>query len=213
MLGRGAPAWHPYTVPTTPDPAAGDDSAAGDPSPEQPGHPEQPPASTNWRLIGRLAAITVVLTALDQLTKWWAERELAGREPIEIVGDLLQLRLLYNSGAAFSIATGLTWLLTLLVIVVIAAVIRASAKLGSTAWAIALGLLLGGAFGNLIDRLFRDPGFPEGHVVDFIDYGGLFVGNVADIAITVAAVLIAILTWRGVSIDGVRRDSAPKAGA
>lgn len=205
-------------MPTTPDPAAGDDSAPGDPSPEQPGQPgqpappEQPPASTNWRLIGRLAAITVVLTAVDQLTKWWAERELAGREPIEIVGDLLQLRLLYNSGAAFSIATGLTWLLTLLVVVVIAAVIRASAKLGSTAWAIALGLLLGGAFGNLIDRLFRDPGFPEGHVVDFIDYGGLFVGNVADIAITVAAVLIAILTWRGVSIDGVRRDPAPKAG-
>ncbi|PZF80227.1 signal peptidase II [Jiangella anatolica] len=191
-------------MPTTPDPDSGDATA---------GESESEPAPTNWRLIGRLAAITVVVTGIDQLTKWWAESELAGREPIELVGDLLQLRLLYNSGAAFSLATGMTWLLTLIVVIVIAAVIRASAKLGSTAWAVALGLLLGGAFGNLIDRLFRDPGFPEGHVVDFIDYGGLFVGNVADIAITAAAVLIALLTWRGVSIDGVRRGAAPTTEA
>lgn len=185
-------------MPPTPD-----DAAAGDePTPE-----EAPPAPTNWRLIGRLTVLAVLVTAVDQLTKWWAENELAGREPIQIVGDLLQLRLLYNSGAAFSIATGMTWLLTLIVIVVIVVVIRASAKLGSKGWAIAFGLLLGGAFGNLIDRLFRDPGFLEGHVVDFIDYGGLFVGNIADIAITVAAVLIAVLTWRGITVDGTHRGS------
>ncbi|MBB5788309.1 signal peptidase II [Jiangella mangrovi] len=172
--------------------------------PTTPDDEATPPAPTNWRLISRLAVIAVLVTAVDQLTKWWAENELTGREPIEIVGDLLQLRLLYNSGAAFSIATGMTWVLTLIVVVVIAVVIRASAKLGSRGWAVAFGLLLGGAFGNLIDRLFRDPGFPEGHVVDFIDYGGLFVGNVADIAITAAAVLIAVLTWRGVSVDGIR---------
>ncbi|WP_083460175.1 signal peptidase II [Jiangella muralis] len=169
--------------------------------------PEQPagaPAPANWRLIGRVAAIAVVVTGIDQLTKWWAESELTGREPIQLIGDLLQLRLLYNSGAAFSIATGLTWLLTLIVIVVIVVVIRASAKLGSGGWAVAFGLLLGGAFGNLIDRLFRDPGFLEGHVVDFIDYGGLFVGNIADIAITAAAILIALLTWRGVKLEGAR---------
>jgi signal peptidase II len=191
-------------VPTTPD-----DEPAGpapdEPEPEEAAPEDVPaPAPTNWRLISRLAVIAVLVAAVDQLSKWWAENELTGREPIEIVGDLLQLRLLYNSGAAFSIATGMTWVLTLIVIVVIAVVIRASAKLGSRGWAIAFGLLLGGAFGNLIDRLFRDPGFPEGHVVDFIDYGGLFVGNVADIAITAAAVLIAALTWRGVSVDGIR---------
>ncbi|TDE16078.1 signal peptidase II [Jiangella asiatica] len=146
--------------------------------------------------------LTVAVTVLDQASKVWAEAELSGREPIQLIGDLLQLRLLYNSGAAFSIATGMTWLLTLIVVIVIAAVIRASARLGSPGWTVALGLLLGGAFGNLIDRLFREPGFPEGHVVDFIDYGGLFVGNIADIAITVAAVLIAVLTLRGSTVDG-----------
>lgn len=195
-------------MPPTPDPAAGDESA-----PEDAPEPTPAPTPTNWRLIGRLAVLAVLVTAVDQLTKWWAENELSGREPIQIVGDLLQLRLLYNSGAAFSIATGMTWLLTLIVIVVIVVVIRASAKLGSKGWAIAFGLLLGGAFGNLIDRLFRDPGFLEGHVVDFIDYGGLFVGNIADIAITFAAVLIAVLTWRGITIDGARHRPAPSTDA
>lgn len=198
-------------MPTTPDPAAGDPAPDDEPTPSAseptPSATEQTPSPAtplNWRLIGWLAAIAVLVTAVDQLTKWWAENALSGREPIEIIGDLLQLRLLYNSGAAFSIATGMTWVLTVIVIAVIAVVIRASAKLGSKGWAVAFGLLLGGAFGNLIDRLFRVPGFPEGHVVDFIDYGGLFVGNIADIAITAAAVLIAALTWRGVPITGRR---------
>ncbi|WP_211239795.1 signal peptidase II [Jiangella gansuensis] len=190
-------------MPSIPDDDAGEaTSDAGEPTVRR----------RNWRLIGWLAAITIVITTIDQLTKVWAESSLAGREPIEIVGDLLQLRLLYNSGAAFSIATGMTWLLTLIVAIVIVVVLRASARLGSPGWTAALGMLLGGAFGNLIDRLFRDPGFPEGHVVDFIDYGGLFVGNIADIAITGAAVLIAILTLRGSTIDGVTRTPASAPG-
>jgi signal peptidase II len=81
-------------------------------------------------------------------------------------------------------------------------VIRSARRLGSGVWALALGLLLGGALGNLTDRLLREPGFGRGHVVDFIAYGSLFIGNVADIAIVVAAVLVALLAVRGTTLDG-----------
>lgn len=154
-----------------------------------------------------MSVLAVLVTAIDQATKFWAESALAGREPVSVIGELIQFRLLYNSGAAFSIATGMTWLLTLIVIVVIVVVVRASAKIGSKGWAVAFGLLLGGAFGNLGDRLFREPGFPEGHVVDFIDYAGFFVGNIADIAIVASAALIAVLTLRGIGVDGRRHPS------
>jgi signal peptidase II len=110
----------------------------------------------------------------------------------------------FNPGAALSIATGMTWLLTIVATVVIVVVIRASRRIGSRAWAVALGLLLGGALGNLVDRLVREPGIARGHVVDFIAYADWFVGNVADIAIVSAAVLVVILAARGVHIDGTR---------
>lgn len=80
--------------------------------------------------------------------------------------------------------------------------VRISRRLGSTGWAVALGLLLGGTLGNLNDRLIRNPGFGRGHVIDFIAYGNFFVGNVADIATTVAAGLLMILYFRGVRLDG-----------
>lgn len=166
----------------------------------------------NWRLIAWITVLGLVTVAIDQATKAWAVSALAGREPVAVVGELLQLRLVYNPGAAFSLASGLTWVLTLLVTVVIVVAIRVSAKIGSRAWSVALGLLLGGAFGNLLDRLFRDPGFPEGAVVDFIDYGGWFVGNVADIAIVLAVGLIALLTLRGVRVDGSRHPATQRSG-
>jgi signal peptidase II len=98
----------------------------------------------------------------------------------------------------------MTWLLTIVVTVVVVFIIRAIGRLGSRGWAVALGLLLGGAVGNLVDRLVREPGFARGHVVDFIDYAGFFVGNVADIAVVSAAVLIALLSLRGIGLDGKR---------
>ncbi|PSL03192.1 signal peptidase II [Haloactinopolyspora alba] len=168
------------------------------------------PTGPDRRLIGWMAGLAGVVLAVDQLTKYWAVSALSGRDPIEVIGELIQLRLLYNSGAAFSIGTDLTGLLTLVVVVVVGVVIRVSAKLGSRGWAVAFGLLLGGAFGNLVDRLFREPGFPEGHVVDFIDYAGFFVGNVADIAITAAAVAIALLTLKGIGVDGRRHHGDDK---
>ncbi|MCA5893137.1 signal peptidase II [Isoptericola sp. NEAU-Y5] len=151
------------------------------------------------------------MLAADQLTKWWAESALEpGAAALPLVGDLLGLRLIYNDGAALSIGGGMTWVLTIVVVVVVVVIVRAIRRIGSAGWAVALGLLLGGALGNLGDRFFREPGFARGHVVDFIDYG-VFIGNVADIAIVVAAGLIVVLTFRGIGLDGQRHadDEAP----
>ncbi len=147
--------------------------------------------------------------AVDQVTKWLAVQHLTGRDPISVVGELLQLRLLYNPGAALSIGNSMTWLLTLVAVGVTVAVVRTSRQLGSRAWAVALGMLLAGAVGNLTDRFLRDPGFARGHVVDFIGYGNWFVGNVADIAIVAAAVLITLLAFRGIDVNGTRQPREP----
>jgi len=174
--------------------------------------PLERPASPPGRrvLVVALLAIAGVVLALDQLAKAWAVHTLADGRSIHVVGELVQLRLFRNPGAAFSFATGTTWIFTLIATVASIAIVRASRHLGSALWALALGLLLGGALGNLVDRLVREPGFPQGHVVDFIDLPRLFVFNVADASITVAAVLIALLSWQGVRVDGSRvREPSP----
>lgn len=161
------------------------------------------PQSPFKRLLFIFGLAALVLVA-DQLTKVWAQSALVvGEAPKPLIGELIQLRLIYNPGAALSIASGMTWVLTLLSVGVVVFIVLMARKIASTAWAVALGLVLGGAIGNLLDRLFRAPGFPNGHVVDFIDYGP-FIGNVADIAIVVAAVLIAILAFVGIGPDGRR---------
>lgn len=139
----------------------------------------------------------------DLGSKLWAASALADGHRVPVLGDLLSLRLIRNPGAAFSIGTGSTWLLTILAVVILVVIVRASRRIGSRGWAVALGLLLGGALGNLTDRLFREPGFGRGHVVDFIDYR-VFIGNVADIAIVTAACLVALLSVRGIALDGTR---------
>jgi signal peptidase II len=149
-----------------------------------------------------LLGTAAVVVALDQLAKAWAVRTLGDGNVVEVVGSLLQLRLFRNPGAAFSFATGTTWIFTIIAIVVSVVIVRSSRRLGSRWWALALGLLLGGAVGNLLDRLFREPGFGQGHVVDFIDLPRLFVFNLADAAITCAAVLIALLGLRGIGLEG-----------
>ncbi|GAB4085115.1 signal peptidase II [Myceligenerans cantabricum] len=178
--------------------------------------PVTPPPSGSRALVAWTGVLAAVVLVADQLTKWWAESSLTeGGEPVQVIGELLQLRLVYNPGAALSIATGMTWVLTIIVVVVVIAILRLMRRIGSRGWAVSLGLLLGGAVGNLVDRLVRDPGFARGHVVDFIDYAGFFVGNVADIAIVVAAVWIAVLSLLGIGVDGRResdtRDGTPSA--
>lgn len=160
------------------------------------------PQQRRRRLLALLLSLAAVVAVVDQVTKHLAESRLEAGTVTPLLGDLLGLQLVHNPGAAFSLATGTTWIFTLVSVVVLVVVVRVSRRLGSTAWAVALGLLLGGLLGNLYDRLFRAPGFPEGHVVDFINYAGLFVGNVADIAIVGAAVLVAVLALRGREVDG-----------
>lgn len=152
------------------------------------------------------ALIALAVYLLDQASKAWALQALGDGLPRELLGRALRLVLVHNPGAAFSLGTGSTWLLTALAVVIVAAVVRVSRRLASTGWTVALGLVLGGALGNLTDRLIREPGVGRGHVVDFIDYNGWFVGNVADIAIVSAAGLIGILALRGIGIDGTRAD-------
>lgn len=156
------------------------------------------------RLVLSLVAVAAVVLAVDQVTKQWALAALDEGVRQPVLGDLLGLQLLFNPGAALGLSTGTTWPLTLVAVAVTVVIVRVSRRLGSGLWALALGLLLGGALGNLGDRLFRQPGFGRGHVVDFIAYLDWFVGNVADIAIVVAAGLLMVLSLRGVRLDGTR---------
>jgi signal peptidase II len=170
------------------------------------------PSRSRRPLVLALVLLALVVIAVDQLTKVLAVSSLVEGERHALLGDLLGLSLLYNPGAALSIATGMTWVFTIAALVVTVVILRVAPRLGSRGWTVALGLLLGGAIGNLLDRLLRDPGFARGHVVDFIAYGRLFVGNVADIAIVSAACLIVLLSLRGIGVDGSRAtDPSPDA--
>ncbi|MGV1009628.1 MAG: signal peptidase II [Dermatophilaceae bacterium] len=175
------------------------EAAEGEPAP----HGGGPPSSRRTPYVV-LVALTVAVYLLDQASKLWAVAALTGQPPRPLLGDLLQLDLIRNSGAAFSLGTGSTWVLTVLAVAVLVVIVRSSRRLGSVGWACAFGLILGGALGNLTDRLTREPGFGQGRVVDFLDYNGWFIGNVADIAIVAAALLIVGLSLRGIGIDGRR---------
>jgi signal peptidase II len=137
-------------------------------------------------------------------TKVWAVARLANRE-IGLFGDHVVLHEQRNPGAAFSIAGGATVLFTLIALGVVVVIVRTARDLHSRGWAVALGLLLGGALGNLVDRLLRDPGPLKGHVVDFIDlqWNGASVWpvfNVADMAIVTGGLLALLLSWRGIEV-------------
>lgn len=153
-------------------------------------------------LLRTLVAVAVAVVVLDQVTKWWALHGLTPGRGVPLLGDWITLRLIHNPGAAFSVGEGKTWLLTIIAVVVVLVIATAARRVGSLPWALTLGLILGGAIGNLGDRVFRAPGPGRGHVVDFIDYFGLFIGNVADIAIVGAAIAIGWLSLRGIPLTG-----------
>ncbi|WP_222107397.1 signal peptidase II [[Actinomadura] parvosata] len=150
---------------------------------------------------GWMLVLAAAVLLVDQGSKLWAVSALAQGRDIAVLPQLIELRLLLNSGAAFSIGEGATWVFTLTTAAAVAGILYAGRRLRSTAWTVVLGGLLGGAASHLLDRLFRPPGFAHGHVVDFIDYGGLFVGNVADIALTLSCALLVLLTWRGIPLS------------
>ena len=139
---------------------------------------------------------------LDQITKHWAVNSLSDGHIVRVIDDILRFRLTFNPGAAFSFATGFTFVFTVIAAAVVVVILRIARKLASWPWAIALGLLLGGALGNLIDRIFRQPSPFEGHVVDFIELPNFPLFNLADSAITCGAVLIVVLSVLGIEIDG-----------
>ena len=133
------------------------------------------------------AFVCVLAVATDQVTKLWARSALADTSPRPLVGDWLSLRLVHNSGAAFSLGANRTWVLTIITVVIIALLVALLTRIRRFSALLAIALLMGGAWGNLIDRLTAQPGFGVGHVTDFIAYGNAFVGNVADIWIVVGA--------------------------
>jgi signal peptidase II len=182
-------------------------------APLTPVHPTPPtpapvPTGGRRRLFAVLLGLAGVTLLADQLSKAWALAALTPGDPVDLVGSALRLNLIRNPGAAFSLGDGSTWILTLISVTILVWVALSARRVGTMSWAVALGLLLGGALGNLVDRFFRPPGPGRGHVVDFIDYFGWFVGNVADIAIVVAAGLIMVLTLRGIPLSG----PAPRPG-
>jgi signal peptidase II len=146
--------------------------------------------------------VALAAYALDLGTKLLAVARLSDGPDVRVVGDLLVLHLTRNPGAAFSTGTQYTVVLTCLAMVAVLVVLHLSRRLGSTLWAIALGLLLAGVAGNLTDRLFRSPGPLRGHVIDFLMLPHWPVFNVADMCINVAAVLILVQASRGIRING-----------
>jgi signal peptidase II len=188
--------------------AEADEPQAGASVTEQP----EPVVGSNRRLIVVVAVIAVLVLLIDQGSKALAVRQLTGRGRVDLIGDLFGLVLVRNGGAAFSMVTGATWVLTAIALVVVVTIIRFARRLGSLGWAVALGLLLGGALGNLTDRLFRAPGFFRGHVIDFLEWPHWPVFNLADSCIVTAAALIALLSLRGIGIDGQRVTPRGSAG-
>ncbi len=177
-------------------------SNAQDPTPLTAQEPEELLARASLLPITLAGATGIVL--VDQLTKWLAVANLEGQPSVEIVGPLLKFTFVRNPGAAFSLGGGYTIIFSLIAVAVAVVIVMTSRTLTSKAWAIALGGLLGGALGNLCDRLFREPGALRGHVVDFIQLPYFAIFNVADIAVTCSAVLIVILTIRGVPLRGAK---------
>lgn len=150
--------------------------------------------------------IAVVAYAVDVVTKVVAVEHLSNRPPVEVVGHYFTLFLARNPGAAFSTGTSYTLVLSCIAAAAAVAVLWFARRLGSTGWACGLGFLLAGVLGNLTDRVFREPGFLRGHVVDFFMFPHFPVFNVADVCINIAAAVIVIQAVRGIGVDGRRHD-------
>jgi signal peptidase II len=154
------------------------------------------------RRIAVLFAVAAFAYALDLVSKLIVVAKLEHHEPIEIIGDWLKFEAIRNPGAAFGFGEAFTVIFTVIAAAVIVVIARLARKLYSLPWAIALGLLLGGALGNLTDRIFRSPGVFEGAVVDFIAPKHFAVFNLADSAIVCGGILIVLLSFRGLDPDG-----------
>ena len=167
-----------------------------------PASPDADERRSRARLL--FATVALVAYAVDLVTKVLAVEHLEGRPDVRVLGEVLQLHLTRNPGAAFSTGTGFTAGLSVLAIVAVVVVLVVSRRLATPLWAVGLGLLLAGVAGNLTDRLVRAPGPLRGHVVDFLMLPNWPVFNLADVCINVAAGLIILQTFRGIALDGTR---------
>lgn len=190
---------------TTPEPDGVPSAAAGSAPAGGPGRVRRIPARYGLLMVG----CALVAYVADQLTKWWVVSTMTEGQITPVLPPLLSWRFFRNPGAAFSIGTDYTWVFTIIMVVVSTALILQVRKVASLRWSAALGLVLGGALGNLTDRLLREPSFGQGHVVDFIALPNFAIFNIADSAVVSGVVLICILTLRGIGLDGRRTDDEP----
>lgn len=158
------------------------------------------------RVLTILVGITIGWVAVDQVTKAIVVSVMTEGEPVHIWGNVIIFDFVRNPGAAFSFASGATWIFSVLAVAVTLVIVWLARRLRSVGWAVAFGLLLGGTLGNLSDRLFREPGFGVGWVIDFINLPWLMpaIFNVADIGITFSVVVLVILVFTGRNVDGTR---------
>jgi signal peptidase II len=189
------------------------DVSPGGPAPTSPARrPRRRPA------LSVFVGATLMILAADLITKSLALAHLADREPVRLLGGAVYLTLTFNSGAAFSIGAGHTWIFTLVTIAVAGWIGWLAVRLRSIPWAVALALVLGGALGNLVDRIFRAPGIFVGHVVDMVSlfhpYGQVWpVFNLADSALVVGVIMAVLLEFTGRPRDGTRLPSSRRARA
>ena len=177
-----------------------------------PGTPLSPAAApARRRRIAVLASVAVVVLALDAVSKALVVAHLTPDQPVHVLGNVLMLWLTRNPGAAFSVGTSETVVFTVIAFGVVVYIARTARRLYSLGWAVALGLLLGGAMGNLGDRIFRAPGLFRGDVVDWIAVTRYYpIFNLADSAIVCGGILMVILAMRGYHLDGTRSVDEPK---
>lgn len=157
-----------------------------------------------------LAAVAAVVYAFDRITKHLVVDNLTLGESVPFLGEVLKLRYVENPGAAFSLGSGTTWIFAIIATGVAVFIVAFARRIKSRAWAVLFGMLLGGTLGNLTDRLTREPGFGQGHVVDFLElwmFPAIF--NIADVAIVASMGLFIILTLRGTGLDGTRASRKP----
>jgi len=168
------------------------------------GGDERPASSAagGHRRLSLIFAVMGVIVLVDQLTKLWAVTFLDPGVPVDVVGAWLRFNLVRNAGAAFSMGAGFTLVMSLIAIVVVVVIVRFARRIGSLWWALMLGALLGGAVGNLVDRLVQPPGLLRGHVVDFVQLPYWPVFNLADVAIVTAVGMMIVLAWRGIPLAG-----------
>ncbi|WP_125615653.1 signal peptidase II [Specibacter cremeus] len=184
-----------------------------------PGQPAAAPSPTGTGArrrrsyyVGFVVGFAALAFVCDQLTKWWVTSTMVQGESTEVIPGLLRWYYIRNSGAAFSIGENFTWFFSLVMAAVAVFIITRVRHIGSAWWGIGLGLLLGGALGNLTDRLFREPSFGMGHVVDFISFPNFAIFNMADMAVVGGVATVCILTLLGVPMRGGPRRAAAQEG-